>query len=248
MSLARVAAIAAALTGALALAACSVIPPAPSTLPDEWVPSISPSAIPSDQAESPLGYTLAERAAVRIRNISCDGVSTGSGFILDEHTIVTNHHVVEEAGRLEVMLADGTDVTVTGSTYATNADFATITTEESLSPAVTLSDTSAERHDYIYVVGYPEGDVLVVSSGAIEGTEFDAFDHASFVFTTSAQAAPGSSGSAVYNVDGQVVGVLYAGNHESGATLVIPVVLLNMFLNTPALQVDNAATCTPEWL
>jgi S1-C subfamily serine protease len=224
------------------------VPVAPSALPEEWVPSISPSPIPSEQADSPLGYTLGERAAVRIRNVTCDGLQTGSGFILDEHTIVTNHHVVENPGRLEVTLSDGTEVTVTGSTYATNADVAIITTTESLSPAVTLSDTSAERDDSITVVGYPEGDVLVASSGRIEAVESDTLDNASFVFSTNAEAAPGSSGSAVYNEDGEVMGVLYAGNEDDGVTLVIPVVLLSAFLDSPTLQVENPAGCAPEWL
>jgi S1-C subfamily serine protease len=232
----------------LVLAGCAAIPLAPSALPQEWVPSISPSPIPAEQADSPLGYTLGEQAAVRIRNVSCDGVSTGSGFILDEHTIVTNHHVVEGQGILEATLSDGTDVTVTGSAYATNADVAIITTAESLSPAVALSDTSATRGDTITVVGYPEGDVLVVSSGTIKALEADTLDNASFVFSTSAEAAPGSSGSAVYNDDGEVVGVLYAGNKDDGVTLVIPVVLLTSFLDSPALQVDNPPGCLPEWL
>jgi S1-C subfamily serine protease len=230
------------------LTGCSALPVAPSELPEEWVPSISPSPLPSEQSDSPLGYSLGEQAAVRIRNVTCDGLYTGSGFILDEHTIVTNHHVVENPGRLEVTLSDGTDVSVTGSTYATNADVAIITTSESLSPSVTLADLSATRGDSITVVGYPDGDALVVSSGTIESLEDDTLDNASFVFSTTAEAAPGSSGSAVYDADGEVMGVLYAGDEEGGVTYVIPVVLLSAFLDNPALQVENPAGCAPDWL
>ena len=243
---ARYALIAAA--ASVVLTACAALPVAPNELPEEWVPSISPSPLPSEQADSPLGYSLGERAAVRIRNVTCDGLYTGSGFILDEHTIVTNHHVVENSGRLEVTLSDGTDVAVTGSTYATNADVAIITTPDTLSPSVTLSDTSARRGDSITVVGYPDGDVLAVSSGTIEAIESDTLDNASFVFSTTAEAAPGSSGSAVYDDEGEVMGVLYAGNEDGAVTFVIPVVLLSAFLNDPTLQVENPAGCTPDWL
>lgn len=232
----------------LVLASCSVIPTAPSGLPDEWIPSISPSAIPSESAASDFGYTDAESAAVRVRNVGCDGLSTGSGFVLDEHTIVTNHHVVASTGRLEVTLSDGTDITVTASKYATNADFALITTEESLAYAVTLAPMDAEMGDTITVVGYPDGGILTVSEGIVEGADFDTLDHASFVQVTTAYAAPGSSGSAVYNEAGEVIGVLYAGSTETDETLIVPLSLLRAFLTTPAFQVDNPASCTPAWL
>lgn len=236
------------ITAGFVLASCSVIPAAPSGLPEEWIPSISPSAIPSESAASDLGYTHAQSAAVRVRNVGCDGLSTGSGFILDDHTIVTNHHVVESTGRLEVTLSDGTDITVTASKYATNADFGLITTEESLAPAVTLAEADAETGDWITVVGYPDGGVLSVSEGAIQGADFDTLDNASFVFVTTAYAAPGSSGSAVYDEAGDVIGVLYAGSEETDETLIVPVSLLKEFLTNPAFQVDNPASCTPAWL
>jgi S1-C subfamily serine protease len=232
----------------LVLASCSVIPTAPSGLPDEWIPSVSPSAIPSESAASDFGYTDAESAAVRVRNVGCDGLSTGSGFVLDEHTIVTNHHVVASTGRLEVTLADGTDVTVTASKYATNADFGLITTEESLAYAVTLAEADAEMGDTITVVGYPEGGALTVSEGIIEGAEVDTLDKASFVQATTAYAAPGSSGSAVYNQAGEVIGVLYAGSTETDETMIVPLSLLKAFLTTPTFQVDNPPACTPAWL
>jgi S1-C subfamily serine protease len=232
----------------LVLASCSVIPTAPSDLPDEWVPSVSPSAIPSESAASDFGYTDAENAAVRVRNVGCDGLATGSGFVLDEHTIVTNHHVVASTGRLEVTLADGTDITVTASKYATNGDFALISTEESLAYAVTLAQTDAETGDSITVVGYPDGGVLTVSEGIVEGSDVDTLDNASFVQVTTAYAAPGSSGSAVYNEAGEVIGVLYAGSNETDETLIVPLSLLKAFLTTPTFQVDNPPACMPAWL
>ncbi len=236
------------ITACIVLASCSVIPAAPSGLPEAWVPSVSPSAIPSESAASDFGYTDAESAAVRVRNVGCDGLSTGSGFVLDEHTIVTNHHVVASTGRLEVTLSDGTDVTVTASKYGTNADFALITTEESLAYAVTLAEADAETGDSITVVGYPEGGVLQVSEGVVEGADFDTLDKASFVQVTTAYAAPGSSGSAVYNEAGEVIGVLYAGSSATDETMIVPLSLLKAFLTTPAFQVDNPPACTPAWL
>jgi S1-C subfamily serine protease len=232
----------------VALAACSVVPVPPSALPEQWAPSVTPSAVPSDEADSPLGLDAEQRSAVRIRNVACDGLSTGSGFILDDHTIVTNHHVVDPAGQLEVTLSDGTDVAVASSRYATNADFALITTVESLDPPASLSSTNAATGDSITVVGYPNGDRLVESEGSITTLDYDTLDNAPFVFITTAYATHGSSGSAVYNDAGDVIGVLYAGDDETGETAVIPVSLLSEFLNSEVLQVENEVECTPDIL
>src|SRR4051812_3645706 len=39
----------------------------------------------------------AERMTLRVRNISCAGVATGSGWAIDSHTLVTNRHVLAGA-------------------------------------------------------------------------------------------------------------------------------------------------------
>ena len=232
---------------AFTLAACSVIPAAPSAVPDEWVPSIAPPAIPSAEANSPLGFTPQERAAVRVRNNGCDAFATGSGFILDSHTIVTNRHVVEDSGVLEVTLSDGTDVTVTSSVYATNLDFALLTIEEELVPTVILADHEPRSGNPISIIGYPEGDALVVSEGLVDHKTTDEIDHGEDVYATTAEAAPGSSGSAVYSSEGEVVGVLYAGNDETNTSLIIPVGLLRDFLDDPSTHADNTPACTLDW-
>src|SRR5262249_44927121 len=52
----------------------------------------------------------AERMTLRVRNISCAGVATGSGFAVDQHTIITNRHVLEGAAVLELNTWDGTSL------------------------------------------------------------------------------------------------------------------------------------------
>ena len=63
----------------------------------------------------------ARRGTLRVRNTACDGVSTGSGFALDAHTLVTNRGACSRAraswsldvgrprcaGRLRIGLASG---------------------------------------------------------------------------------------------------------------------------------------------
>src|SRR4051812_42972869 len=52
----------------------------------------------------------AERMTLRVRNISCAGVATGSGFAVDQHTIITNRHVLEGAAVLELNTWDGASI------------------------------------------------------------------------------------------------------------------------------------------
>src|ERR671914_752028 len=64
------------------------------------------------RAKTPvLARDSAERKArtltVRIRNVSCEGVGTGSGFALSDHVLVTNRHVLAGAETLEVSTWDG---------------------------------------------------------------------------------------------------------------------------------------------
>ena len=52
----------------------------------------------------------AEKLTLRVRNISCQGIATGSGFGIDEHTIITNRHVLAGASVLQLNTWDGTSL------------------------------------------------------------------------------------------------------------------------------------------
>lgn len=237
------AALCAAILGvSLIVVSCSVIPPLPSATPTEWIPSASPAPLPSDMNDSALGFTPMERAAVRIRNNGCDTLLTGSGFILDEHTIVTNHHVVASYGELTVNLFDGTDVTVTDSSFGTNGDLGLITVEETLVPTVTLEESDPVYRDTVTIVGYPDGGTLTITDGTILAREGDRLDNASLVYRTSARVKPGSSGSAAYGAAGNVIGVLYASTEDEDG-VIIPVSILQDMLDDSSLRKDNPAAC-----
>ena len=63
-------------------------------------------------------------ATVRIRSTTCQGMGTGSGFLLDANTIVTNRHVVEGATTIEVETYLGEDLVVNGASQCSIADLA----------------------------------------------------------------------------------------------------------------------------
>jgi S1-C subfamily serine protease len=228
----------------LTLAGCGILPAAPSPAPTDFVPSVSASPGELAGALSPDGFSAAQRMSLRVRNIGCGFLSTGSGFALDAHTLVTNRHVVENAKNIEVSTYDGRVIQATAATTTTVADIAIITTEESLGKSyATFADSDPAAGDVVTVVGYPSGGKLTTTSGVVLGATTDPISGAaSPVLASTAQVEPGSSGSAVFNAEGEVVGVVYAKNGAE-QSFIVPISTLNDLLEEPALLVPDVEGC-----
>lgn len=220
--------------GAL-LAGCAVLPPFPALPSDEpsaiaasdIVPtdlaSVAPSIAPSDAAAlSPDGFDAVRRMAVRVRNVGCGELSTGSGFAIDEHTLITNRHVVAGASSLQVSTYDGRDLAVATASTAALADLAVVRTRDPLPSFPALGEADPRAGDPVTVVGYPEGGALTVTEGTVVGETTDPL-HATLgpVLVTDAPVEPGSSGSAALDAEGRVVGVVYAKTAD-GRSLLVP--------------------------
>ena len=246
----RQATVAAAVAAALALAGCAYVPAEPGALPSDFVPS--PTASPGDGpgALSPDGFTAAQRMTVRVRNVGCGFISTGTGFALDAHTLVTNRHVVTNSKLITVTTYDGRTITATAAAATTVADIAIITTEESLGNAFARrAQEDPAEGDVITVVGYPNGGRLTTTTGVVLGPTTDPLGGAvGTVFATSASVEQGSSGSPVLDESGDVVGVIYAKNF-SNQSFIVPVSTLNTLLEENALLVpETPCSNTPAGL
>ena len=230
------------LVGTLVLAACGIGFAPPEALPTRWGEAATPSPIPSSVPQGSLGFDHEEVAAVRILNEGCEAIVTGSGFAIDAHTVVTNRHVIENHYRLSATTYDGTPLTVTGSYVSNWGDLGVLTIEEELPVVVTLADADPASGDFVQVVGYPDGKELRVSDGDILSKVDDQLEGEGQVFATTAEAAPGSSGSAAYDSKGTVIGVLYAGDNY-GITFIVPVEMLQDLLNNAARRKTNEQAC-----
>ena len=78
--------------------------------------------------------------AVRIRNIGCGALSTGSGFAIDDHTVITNKHVVADTSLLQVSTYDGRDLPADQASTAGLADLAIVRTSDALPAFPELAD------------------------------------------------------------------------------------------------------------
>ncbi|ACZ30344.1 peptidase S1 and S6 chymotrypsin/Hap [Xylanimonas cellulosilytica DSM 15894] len=226
-----------------ALAGCGTVPPFPglpsaepsavvaSDLVPEAARQAAPSLAPSDAAAlSPDGFDAVQRMAVRIRNIGCGELSTGSGFAIDANTLITNRHVVADAATLQVSTYDGRDVEVATASTAGLADLAVVRTEDALPSAPELGEEDPVLGERVTVVGYPEGGALTITQGTVIGTRSDPLnENLGEVLVTDARVEPGSSGSAALDDSGRVVGVVYA-KTDDGRSLLVPVSTLRAML------------------
>jgi len=225
------------------VAGCGMLPAEPGPLPSDYVPVV-PSFSEAPQGNlSPDGFSAAQRMTVRVRNVGCEFLQTGTGFAVDAHTLVTNRHVIEDTKDLQVTTYDGTTIDVTAMSVTAVADLAIVTTEQSMGAFSALAQEDPLEGDAITVIGYPGGRQLTTVSGVVLGTAPDPLGAAlGTVMVTTAPVQPGSSGSPVLNESGEVVGVVYAKN-ESEQSFMVPVSLLRTLIAEDQLLVPQANTC-----
>ena len=161
-------------------------------------------------------------------------MSTGSGFAIDARTLITNRHVVAESAELQLSTYDGRDIAATTSSTADLADLAIVRTTDDLPAVPELAPADPEPGDEVTVVGYPDGGRLTVTSGQVIGGTTDPLnENLGEVLVTDAPVEPGSSGSAVLDADGRVVGVVYAKN-TLDQSFIVPVSTLRTMLDDSA--------------
>jgi len=136
----------------------------------------------------------------------------GSGVIIDHHrgVIVTNHHLIEGAKRIEVKLEDGRsfDATPLGSDQET--DIALLQINASNLQALPLGDSGALRvGDFVIAVGNPFGLGNTATSGIVSalGRSNLGLERFEEFIQTDASINVGNSGGALVNLNGKLVGI-----------------------------------------
>ncbi|HXG05991.1 MAG TPA: trypsin-like peptidase domain-containing protein [Nitrososphaera sp.] len=166
-------------------------------------------------------FARAEKSVVQItdsRETDLFSSRLGSGFVYDTNGhIITNYHVVNGGGRLDVTFLDGTvyRASLIGSDPYT--DLAVLYVEdvpqEKLNP-LPLGDSSAVRvGEQVAAIGNPFGLSGSMSSGIISGVGrlIPAQEAGDFsipdVIQTDAPINPGNSGGPLLNMRGEVIGI-----------------------------------------
>jgi tetratricopeptide (TPR) repeat protein len=135
-------------------------------------------------------------------------VARGSGFFISADKIITNRHVIERSTRAEIHLLDGKRFPVKGVIAVDGeGDLALLLVDVPRALAVPLPIIQAvpQEGESIVVIGNPYGLEGSVSNGIVSAVrEISGYGK---IIQITASISPGSSGSPVVNMAGQVIGV-----------------------------------------
>ena len=178
------------------------------------------SSISEDEPVAQAASTVGP-SAVQIDVLGNDneggGQGVGSGVVYREDGyIVTNNHVVEGAGEVEVVFADGSReaAEVVGGDELT--DLAVLRVDRNDLPVATFADSGGLTPGQMAVaIGSPQGLQSTVTAGVVSGLnrEFPARlsggGQGALVdlVQTDAPISPGNSGGALANREGEVIGI-----------------------------------------
>jgi len=161
--------------------------------------------------------------------------STGSGFVIDPSgLIVTNAHVVESAGTIQVRLADGRRFPATVVGRDNRVDLALLRIEGAGRLTVLpLGDSNRLRvGELVLALGNPFGLEQSVSFGIVsrKGAPLMVAAPGFDFIQTDAAINPGNSGGPLVNIGGEVVGVNSMAARNGSIGFAIPSNLVKMLL------------------
>ena len=185
-----------AIPSAVSLQRKSMSQQAPSAGPGERVPYVTSKALP---------------AVVLVVALDKSGkeLSQGSGFFVShDGKVITNYHVIENASSAIIKCQNGALYPVDGTLNLDQADdIAVLKIDGKDFPALPLGDSAAVRiGQQVIAIGSPLALEGTVSDGIVSAIR-EIKDRSLKVIQTTAPISPGSSGGALLNMSGQVIGI-----------------------------------------
>jgi S1-C subfamily serine protease len=214
-----------------------------STLSGDPLPQETPDEEETFSFESSVESVVSIQVACFNEGVAY--VSKGSGFIYHEHGyILTNYHVVEhEAWGLEVIFNDGT--IVEGDLVAYDADYdialLKVKPHKTLTPVPLGNSSTVAVGEPIFVIGNPFGYGGTLTTGVVSQTQRTLSIEERYLIPGMIQfdavSNLGNSGSPLYNLRGEVIGLVAAGinpMYGEGVNFAIPSNILEYVV--PALM------------
>jgi len=232
----------------------------------------NPTGFPTVEVAKTVGPAVVGIANFQARGSFLGGsglmeAGTGTGFIIDANYgyIVTNYHVIANASKLIVSLADGRNVEATLVGQDSRTDLAVIKIEAEGLTAAQLGDSDQlQVGEPVVAIGNPGGEEFArsVTQGVVSAKNRVLLIEGESSFNliqTDAAINPGNSGGPLVNYQGQVIGINSVKNVETGfegmgfaipITDAIPVIeqlIAKGYFSHPGLLVSIDTRYTPEW-
>jgi len=208
-----------------------VLPPVPSALsqaqgllassgfPSVFASVLPPSATQADRPTSAAAEALGAPALASVVKVfapACGGFEEGTAFVVADHTLVTNAHVIAGMAAPAVMI-NGRSVPAAPVLVDPGLDLAVLKVQGALGPALPFDTGVAAVGEQAAFVGFPANGPLHVGRAAVTAM-FDALGRDIYnsgltrrqVYELSAGVHPGSSGSPLMGPSGQVLGIVFS--------------------------------------
>ncbi|MFL6212037.1 MAG: S1C family serine protease [Pyrinomonadaceae bacterium] len=164
-------------------------------------------------------------------------IAIATGFFISGGVLVTNKHVISDAAFVEVITSTQTSIDadfIIAQDDKSDLAVLTLSAGHRSSQSLTLANTEPDIGARVIVIGNPRGLGWTLSEGIVSG--WRDFEDAGLRLQISADISPGSSGSPVLNMRGEVVGVVEA-SQTNGQRLnfAIPTASLKTLLTEQAI-------------
>ncbi len=179
-------------------------------------------------------------------------IALGSGFIIDPSGyVVTNNHVIGDAGKVEITLQDNKKYTakIVGRDPKTDIAILKIKSDKPL-PYVKFGDSStAQVGDWVVAVGNPFGLGGTVTTGIISarGRDIHSGPFDDFL-QIDAPINRGNSGGPTFNLDGEVIGINTAIYSPNGGSVGIGFAVPSNVAKTIVAQLEEHGKVSRGWL
>ena len=179
--------------------------------------------------------------------------SLGSGFIIDASGIVvTNNHVIENADKISVILANDEvfEAELIGRDQKTDIAVLKIDPGSSTLTAVSFGDSDKLRvGDWVMAIGNPFGLGGTVTAGIVSarGRDIGSGPYDDFI-QTDASINRGNSGGPLFNLDGEVIGINTAIFSQTGGSVGIGFAISANLATQVVQQLQDFGRTRRGWL
>jgi serine protease DegQ len=178
--------------------------------------------------------------------------SLGSGVIVSpDGYVLTNHHVIDGADDIEVVLADGRELHATVKGVDPESDLAVLKVNGDNLPTITFGNVDhLQVGDVVLAIGNPFAFGNTVTLGIVSalGRNHLGINRFEDFIQTDAAINPGNSGGALVDTQGNLVGINSTIFSQSGGSMGIGFAIPVSLARTVLAQIIKDGSVTRGWL
>jgi hypothetical protein len=160
---------------------------------------------------SAINKSLPAVFLIRTYDVNDNEIAQGTGFFIDSlGKGVTNYHVLAGASKAQITMSDGREYPIE-RLWAMDElhdviGFAIRNTSKQKFKFLKLNSKSPQLGEEVFTIGNPSGLSFTTSNGIVSSVREDEKDGT--IIQTTTPISPGSSGSPLLNLKGQVIGII----------------------------------------